>query len=164
MRQDLNATIAQASLDNLYDILPPEPIGFFPLAPGWWMVFFLLLTLLFHFVWQQYLRYKKNLYKREALEELSTLQTSNNANTLALLELPKRTAISAYSRAEVATLNDDLWWDFMQRESKVKVDASLRESLLAFLTHEKVLSQSEYRSLYALVEQWIQTHKGGSND
>ncbi|NOR56001.1 MAG: DUF4381 family protein [Sulfurovum sp.] len=165
MSEEMNATIiAQASLDNLHDIIVPEPIGLFPLAPGWWVLLFLLLTLLFHFAWQYYLVYKKTQYKREALEELSVLKTKDKTQTLALLELAKRTAIAAYSRERIATLNDDAWWDFMQEESKVHVDLSLRKALSSFLYHEKVLNESEYLSLMAVVEKWIQTHKGRLDD
>ncbi len=34
MSVKMNQTIAEASLDNLHDIIIPPAIGFFPLAPG----------------------------------------------------------------------------------------------------------------------------------
>ena len=49
MPVDMNKTIAQASLDNLHDIIVPDGVGFFPPAPGWIVVGLLLLALLFHF-------------------------------------------------------------------------------------------------------------------
>ena len=52
MSTDMNKTIAEASLDNLHDIIMPDAVGLFPLAPGWVMVLLLLLALLFHFIFQ----------------------------------------------------------------------------------------------------------------
>jgi len=49
MPLDMNKTIADASLNNLHDIMVPAAVGFFPLAPGWYIVLLLFLSLLFHF-------------------------------------------------------------------------------------------------------------------
>ena len=55
MSIDMNQTIAQASLDNLNDIIVPEAVGFLPLAPGWILVILLVLSLLFHFAYKAYI-------------------------------------------------------------------------------------------------------------
>ena len=57
---DMNQTIAEASLDNLNDIIVPDAVGFFPLAPGWVIVILLVLALLFHFAFMAYSRYKRS--------------------------------------------------------------------------------------------------------
>jgi len=151
----MNKTIAQASLDNLYDIIIPDPIGLFPLAPGWIVLILLFVTLVFHFSWQKYLAYRKELYRREALQELLTLK-----DTLSLLNLAKRTAIAAYGRESVATLSDDRWWDFMQAESKSEIAPPLRKELKQFLYSDKRLDDKAYHALFSVVETWIKTHKG----
>ena len=66
MSAELNQTIVEASLDNLHDIIVPDAVGFFPLAPGWYIAFLLLLTLLFHFGYQKYKVYESEQYKRDA--------------------------------------------------------------------------------------------------
>jgi len=156
----MNKTIAEASLDNLHDIIVPDPVGLFPLAPGWIVLLLLLLTLLFHFGWQKYLVYKKEQYRREALEALQTLKENSSANTLSLLSLAKRTGIAAYGRESIATLYDESWWDFVQSESKAEVDAPLRSALEDFLYSEKPLDTKTFQSLFTVVETWIKTHKG----
>jgi len=159
MPVDMNRTLAEASLDNLHDIIVPEPVGLFPLAPGWIVLILFLLTLLFHFGWQRYLAYRKKQYRREALDELQTLKEPGREHTLALLSLAKRTGISAYGRKSVATLSDDAWWDFMQSESKVEVSDTLREVLTKFLYNDQDLDNKAYQTLFAVVESWIKTHK-----
>jgi len=163
MSVDMNRTMAEASLDNLHDIMVPEPVGLFPLAPGWIVLILLLLTLLFHFGWQRYLVYRKEQYRREALDELQALKESGREHTLALLGLAKRTGISAYCRERVAILSDDAWWDFMQSESRAKIPESLREVLVPFLYSDKDLDSRSYHTLFTVVETWTKTHKGLSD-
>lgn len=73
MPVDMNETIAQASLDNLHNIIVPDAIGFFPPAPGWYIVLLLLVTLLFQFGVQYYQAYQKARYRRDALAQLKAL-------------------------------------------------------------------------------------------
>jgi len=163
MSVDMNRTLSEASLDNLHDIIVPEPAGLFPMAPGWIVLILLFLTLLFHFGWQRYIAYRKEQYRREALEELQALKEPGREHTLTLLSLAKRTGISAYGREHVARLSDDAWWDFMQLESKAEVSDSLREVLTQFLYSDKDLDNKTYQSLLKVVETWIKTHKGPSD-
>jgi len=163
MSVDVNSTLAEASLDRLHDIIVPEPVGLFPLAPGWIVLILLFLTLLFHFGWQKYLLYRKEQYRREALDELQALKEPGREHTLALLSLAKRTGISAYGRERVAALSDDAWWDFMQSESRAEVPDTLRETLVQFLYSDKELDPKTYHTLFSVVETWIKTHKGLSD-
>jgi len=161
MSVDMNQTIAEASLDNLHDIIVPEPIGFFPLAPGWVMVALLLLALFFHFSVHAYKRYKKSLYKREALAELGKYTQESREETLALLALAKRVAIVVYGRVVIAKLTGEEWWDFMEKHSKAKVSKELRIELSHLLYSESYQSSSaEYRAIKKFVTTWIKTHKG----
>lgn len=160
MPVDMNKTIAQASLDNLHDIIVPDAVGFFPPAPGWYIVALLLFALLFHFSVRRYKAYQKSQYKRDALKELETYKKRSQADVIALLLLAKRVGLSAFGRNAVAKLSDDSWWDFIEQHSKAKVDRELR------LTLSKLLYDTSYRmdsTLYdntsAFVTVWIKTHK-----
>ena len=160
----MNKTIAQASLDNLHDIIVPDGVGFFPPAPGWIVVGLLLLALLFHFSVKRYKQYKKSQYKREALKELETYKNSSKEDVVALLSLAKRVGIAAFGRHEIAKLSDNSWWDFMEQHSKVKIDVQLRVALSKLLydasyTMDNVL----YENTKAFVTVWIKTHKGGKD-
>ena len=157
----MNQTIAEASLDNLHDIIVPDTIGFFPLAPGWYILFLLLLTLLFHFGYQRYKMYEREQYRRDAEEELEALNNKNRENTIALLDLAKRVAISAYGREIIATLDGDRWWDFMETYSKTSVSSELRSSIEKLLYEEDVdFDVSVFDAVFLMVSQWVETHKG----
>ncbi len=160
MSAELNQTIAEASLDNLHDIIVPDAIGFFPLAPGWYILFLLLLTLLFHFGYQKYKVYESERYKRDAKKELEALNDKNRANTIALLGLAKKVGIVAYGREAIVKLHRDEWWDFMEVHSKVSVNPDIRESIAKLLYEENVaFDDSVYDAVFLMVSQWIKTHK-----
>ncbi len=63
-----------ASLQNLNDIVLPATVGWWPLAPGWYILFASLLIAL---AWSGYRllhRWKNNRYRRAALRELQLLK------------------------------------------------------------------------------------------
>ena len=52
MSVDMNKTIAEASLDNFHYIIVPDAVGYFPPAPGWYVLALLALALLFHLLYK----------------------------------------------------------------------------------------------------------------
>ena len=160
MPVDMNKTIAEASLDNLHDIIVPEAVGFFPPAPGWNIILLLLLALLFHTLVKAYMRYKRSLYRREALKELDTYRQHSKENASSLLMLAKRVAMAAYGREVIAKLYDDAWWDFMEKHSKAKVGSETREDIAKLLYDASYTMNSELQdTVIKLVRLWIKTHK-----
>jgi hypothetical protein len=108
-----------ASLQNLNDIVLPADVGWWPLAAGWYVVF-TFLVLVFVFVSYRMLkRWFVNRYRRAAVRELQLLaqairNDSNRAGNLRQIPLLlKRTALSAYPRAQVAALAGEGWHDFL---------------------------------------------------
>jgi hypothetical protein len=157
---ELNQTIAEASLDKLHDIMVPDAIGFFPLAPGWYILFLLLVTLLFHFGYRKYKVYESEQYRRDAEEELEALNDKNRENTIALLDLAKRVGLSAYGREIIAKLHGDTWWDFMEDHSKVSVSTELRASIEKLLYEEGVaFDENVFDAVFLMLSQWVETHK-----
>ena len=160
MPVDMNQTIADASLNNLHDIMLPDAVGFFPLAPGWYIVLLLFLSLLFHLAYTRYKQYKADQYKRDALVELDQFQVKSKENTITLLLLAKRVGISAYGRDTIAKLHEDAWWDFIERHSQAKVDAALRKEIQTLLYKEdNTFDESAFDAVLSFVTQWITSHK-----
>jgi len=160
MSVDMNKTIAEASLDNLNDIIVPDIVGFFPLAPGWYMVLLLMMALLFHFAYQRHKAYEKEQYRRDAEEELEALNDKNRENTIALLGLAKRVGIAAYDRENIVQLHGDSWWDFIESHSDASVDPDLRVSIQRLLYEEDVAFDAcVFDAVFLMVSQWIETHK-----
>jgi len=160
----MNKTIAEASLDNLHDIIVPEAVGFLPPAPGWTIVLLLLLALLFHTLVKVYTHYKRSLYRREALKELGTYRQQSKKNASSLLLLAKRVGIAAYGREVIVKLYDDAWWDFMEKHSKANVSQEVRGDISKLLYDETYTMNSELQdNIITFVTLWINTHKGQSD-
>ncbi|MFP4247932.1 MAG: DUF4381 domain-containing protein [Halochromatium sp.] len=103
---------------DLRDIhLPAEP-GFWPPAPGWWLLFALTVVLigwLGRHGWARYRRWRRS---RRILGELDRIQARGlHGPTLvaAVSALLKRVALSRYPRAEVAALTGEAWLVFLDR-------------------------------------------------
>lgn len=164
MPVDMNKTIAEASLDNLHDIIVPDAIGFFPPAPGWYIVGLLCLALFFHWGIQGYKQYQKTQYKRDALKELESYHQAGKEEVIALLSLAKRVGIAAFGRTNIAKLSDDSWWDFMEQHSKVHVPSALRTVLSKLLYDSSYgMENGLYEETKKMVTVWIKTHKGNKD-
>lgn len=152
---DMNKTIAQASLDNLHDILVPPAVGFFPLAPGWYFVLLLLLTLSLHFGDRFFLRYRRDKYRRDALVALP-----QNSSLEALLSLAKRVGMAAYGRDITASLSGNEWWEFMEAYSEVNIAQNVRKEIERALYDKRyILAEEVNQSVKAFVKVWIVTHR-----
>lgn len=108
-----------ASLQNLNDIVLPATVGWWPLAPGWFVLLGLLLVALAWIAYKAMQRWKNNRYRRAALHQLQLLalsiQSGQNRDA-GLRQIPillKRTALSAYPRELVASLSGKEWYRFL---------------------------------------------------
>ena len=103
-------------LDQLRDIHLPDPISWWPPAPGWWLLLGLLVifTLL---GWLAYRWYCRGAIKRAALTELERI--SNHYKEQALLQqlsqLLRRVALATHPRQQVAGLQNQAWLEFLDR-------------------------------------------------
>lgn len=110
-----------ASLDLMHDIVMPPPASWWPPAPGWLWLSGVACALVLVAVVRGFIRWQRNRYRREALAELARLESAaadaaQQGRALAgLAELLKRTALTAYSREEVAALTGVAWFAFLDR-------------------------------------------------
>ncbi len=106
-------------LANLHPLRVPEAIGWWPLAPGWWLLLFAVIVLVAVVTYVLYRRYKRNAYRRLALRQLLALQASyrtqmDPGHYLAQLNaLLKSVALLAYPRPEVAAQHGEHWRVFL---------------------------------------------------
>lgn len=106
-------------LAQLNDILLPEQLNSYVIAPGWILVFLFILTLIAGlFVAWKWFEYKRR-FKKVALKELNQWYDANkstpvNLDNLRYLNgLIKRYAITITGRKQIANLFGDRWQQFL---------------------------------------------------
>jgi hypothetical protein len=156
------------SLENLYDILTPPPVPWWPPAPGWYVVGGVVLVLAVWASWRGWQRWQAAAYRRAALAELQRLKarTADAAQRVpALQELPelvKRTALAAFPRQEVASLSGTAWLAFLDRTGHTNAFTHGQGQLLPVLSYDphaaSRLAAQEVDELFSVVSRWIRRH------
>ncbi len=147
------------ALAQLKDIHLPEHIGWWPLAPGWYLVILLILFLIITLSYLAYKRHANALAKNQALQLLSSYKEQYEKDRNAQLasarisELLRRVALVYYPRSEVASLHGDTWVEFLNQTSK-GIDFKPVKSMLLdspFKTSETV----NLKPLITRAQRWI---------
>lgn len=138
----MNPAAAADPLAELRGLHLPEPIGFWPPAPGWWALAGLLLaTALAAWLWA---RARRRSVARHALRELDRLAKAPASSDLqtvatAVSVLLRRVALLRYGRTRVAPLHGRAWQDFLsetaprpRRRARFTPDAGLLLSLAPY--------------------------------
>lgn len=105
----------------LRDLHLPEPVGWWPLAPGWWVLLILLALLLGYGLYRAYLRRRHNAPRRFALRELARYESDflEHRNPVLLgkqlSELLRRGMLAYARREEVAGLTGEAWLEWLDR-------------------------------------------------
>ncbi len=158
------------SLENLRDIVPPHPIPWLPPAPGWYALGISILLLFGWFSVQKYLAWKRDKYRREAMIELDKLgeELADSASYQQILvqlpQLVKRTAMAAYGRNRVASLNGIDWLTFLNKTGSTDVFTEGDGKLLSDCSYQSTaklaaFTREQVSRLYRAVYQWINKHQ-----
>ena len=106
-------------LAQLRDIHLPEPILWWPLAPGWWVLIILCLALAIWFISKGVQRWRANLYRRQALQKLTLLNNelsfTNDQKIVMVFEILKQAVNSAYPSQFFSSLEFSAFVAFLQR-------------------------------------------------
>lgn len=157
------------SLDHLHDIVMPPPVSWWPLASGWyWILVFVLFLFLVQLA-KWFIHWQHNLYRREALAELSRRETElenpahRAAALLELSELLKRTALTTFPREQVASLTGKEWFDFLDQTARTPVfcdgHGAMLESAIRDPRVAASLDEGKLRELVSIVRDWIAHHE-----
>jgi len=155
----------------LRDLHLPEMVGWWPLAPGWWIAFGLLLIVL-GFVLQRYIeRRARNAARRHALQQLDELLTQYEAHRnpvsfcAAVSELLRRTMLAYAPRKNVAGLTGEEWLAWLDRDLAHPQFVAGPGRELIELPYRNPASDSIDADVYALVtavRQRVATPVGGA--
>ena len=164
---DARKAVTQQNADalaQLRDIRMPSPIGWWPPAPGWFVLGFVLVLLVcFAAVWGGW-RYRHGKAKREALKLLEEyfVEHQKNANSslcsARISELLKRVALAYFPRDLVAGLQGEEWLLFLNQTAKDVDFTRVRVELLE-LPYQASMA-SDISLLFELSRKWIRQRRG----
>ena len=142
------------SLDKLHDIVVPEAVAWWPLAPGWYV---LLLALIIAVSWtgiRLTQQWNKNRFRREALNELETISPTD------LPSLVKRVCLCIGQREQVASLSGEDWLHFLDQSGSTTDFTQGPGKILLTLSYSPDasidLNSPEFSDLKSSVRTWIQ--------
>jgi hypothetical protein len=134
----------QYSLSNLWDIVVPEPVSWWPVAPAVWVVLGLATVGALVFVWRLYVARKRNAYRRAGLALLAEAKSTHDVSVIL-----KRVALAAFPREQVASLAGDDWVAFLNQTCTQCDFTDL------YATEENVLNREE---LIGVSTVWVKHH------
>lgn len=162
-------TFGNYLVHGIDEIILPEAVGWFPLAPGWKVLGLIVLLLMLFQAIRLVKIWWRNRYRREALRQLSDRGKGKKLQEVVAL-LPhflKITALHAYPRREVASLSGEDWLRFLDSHYSGPsfLDGAGRNLLLvAYLPEEQwKLDKEQSETLLSMSRQWIATHKEVQN-
>jgi hypothetical protein len=149
-----------ASLSRLNDIAMPPPVPWWPPAPGWYWLGGVLLLCLALIAAAALRRYFANRYRRVALREAAQIASATWPPSAASALL-KRTAMVAWGRGKIASLNGQAWVDWMNDRCEPPVFTGDSANLLAEgqYDQQQTLNDSQLRELLGAVRHWIRHHQ-----
>ncbi len=106
----------------LRDLHLPEQIGWWPLAPGWWVVLLMIAAAIGYGIWCAYKRRKHNGPRRFALHELARYEAEylEHRNPVMLgkqlSELLRRGMLAYAPRENVAGLTGEAWLAWLDHD------------------------------------------------
>ena len=148
------ATEDATSLSRLVDIIEPEPVSWWPLAPGWWIVIALAFAGITYAGIRLFLKWRRSAYRRSACSELDRMDEAVTVEEInALL---KRTALCAWPRKAVASLNCGSWITFLETNGPLTTEAA---AALGRSYSSRALSVEEANNLKNSARDWIKRHR-----
>ncbi|MEQ9465106.1 MAG: DUF4381 domain-containing protein [Haliea sp.] len=155
----------QDPLAALQPLRPPEPLPWWPPAPGWWLIAGLLLVALAWAAWRGWRSYRRNEYRRTARRTLQAIlarhaEHGDPARTLGELNmLLKAVALHAFPRAEVASLSGERWRSFLN-DSLAQVRTPLRFPEVIARAHAPTPGPVDTIALQRCANTWLRRHRG----
>ena len=154
-------------LANMHEINLPEAVSWLAITPLTLGVAFLLLLGALRMLWRTYARWRDNLYRRQALQQLEALNAlwsqpkrrAEAAQDLALLL--RQVALTAWPRAKVSVLLGGEWLDFLSLSGDRTEAAPSLIAQLSSLPASRIeqLSAAQWQELVDWTARWVRCHR-----
>jgi hypothetical protein len=151
-------------LAQLRDIHLPAPIGWWPPAPGWWLLgisLVLVIALLVYFLWR---RHRQRHYRRLALQSAKEIyaQWQQSGDKLAFIQalnqLLKQTALVAFPQRPIAALTGAAWLNFLDSRLARPQFNQPATQILANV-YQSHIDELQPEVLQRAAEFWLRRHK-----
>ncbi|CAA0098898.1 Uncharacterised protein [Halioglobus japonicus] len=155
----------QDPLANLHPLRQPELIGWWPPAPGWWLLLCLTILAVAVLVYLLRKHHRKNAYRRQALRQLQALHTKfqhddNDGDYLGDINaLLKSVALLAYPRSSVASQHGAAWRMFLNQS--LPADTQLPESF-DNAVYQPQAPDIDLALVHKAALHWIKKHKASA--
>lgn len=153
------------------DLHLPETIGWWPPAPGWWLLLVLLMIGIAWLCWRYLGARARGRARRHALRRLETLLDAYEANRDAarfgaeVSALLRRTMLAYAPRSEVAGLTGEAWLEWLDRDLAVpqfSAGPGRRLLDLPYRPPDADIPSSAIYELVTAVRQRVATPVGGT--
>ncbi|MCG9696291.1 DUF4381 domain-containing protein [Shewanella sp. Isolate11] len=141
------------ALTAMKDIQPPADIGAWPLAYGYWLLLALIIIAVIGLTIILIKHHRHRAAKREALMQLSQLDSTHPQLAIEVNALLKRSAMSYLPRQQVAALDGAAWHTWLQQQVN-QFDNNLAQ-LLDKRYQPQPLTADEALQLKAAAAQWL---------
>ncbi len=154
-------------IDGIVETTPPDMVSLWPQTIGWQLVFIAIIGLIGKKVYDQYMQYKRNAYRRDAIKLLNQL-TENADNDHLLKKLPallRTTALYAFDRQQVSNLTASKWEHWLDKqcpESQFSTEYRGILQQLAFAPGIE-MNASQRRQFIAHTLHWVTHHRREDN-
>lgn len=145
----------------LRDIHLPNPVSWWPPAPGWWMLLALLILFTLATLWG-IRRYHRRSYRRLALRQLATLEQNFNQQQdgqqliQQLSQLLRHMAVLHYPPQQCAGLHGETWLEFLDQPfGAVKPFSTGAGQCLASGPYQQATPQLDTVALFQLSRRWL---------
>ena len=152
------------SIDQLQNLVLPAPVSYMPQTWGWWALLGVVLAGLAVWAARTYWLWRRNRYRREALQRLAQLRAANDP-IATLRELPtllKRVALSMPTPQAVGSLQGAAWQDFLRGHSPQPLPDDFSEQLafLAYAPDDQLLAlpDTQRQYLFETCTRWVELH------
>ena len=169
LQKSFDKTFGNYMVHGIEEVYLPDTIAWWPQTLGWKVLALLILAAFCYFIYRRIVGWRKNKYRRLALEEIDKLEAKTQNSLAALRGLPiilKSTALRAFPRSDIAQLSGAAWIaELNNRCKRLVFTESIAGALMKVSYHPQESWQIDRPQIEALLEQsryWVRAHKAAA--